>query len=101
MPEDVKFWLFHGPNLLLAAALYTLIGRYILSLFFRAESNLVIWRVFCQLTNPLLYAARAVTPLIVPNGLVMIFAVIWTLILRILWLMIAAFGGFLPSVGSA
>lgn len=101
MPEELKFWLFHGPNMLLAAALYTLIGRYILSLFFRAESNLVIWRVFCQLTNPLLHMARAVTPLIVPNGLVMVFAVIWTLILRILWLMIAAFNGFLPSVASA
>ncbi|KAF0230690.1 MAG: hypothetical protein FD175_1450 [Beijerinckiaceae bacterium] len=99
MSEGFKFWLFHGPNMLLAAALYTLIGRYILSLFFRAQSDLVIWRVFCQLTNPLLHATRAVTPLVVPNGLVMIFAVIWTLILRIVWLMIAAFNGFLPSAG--
>jgi uncharacterized protein YggT (Ycf19 family) len=101
MGEEVKFWLFHGPNLLLAAALYTLIGRYILSLFFRAESDLVIWRVFCQLTNPLLHATRFVTPLVVPNGIVMIFAAIWILLLRAVWLVAAAIFGFLPNMAGA
>lgn len=99
MTEAIKFWLFHGPNMLLAAALYTLIGRYVLSLFFRAESDLVIWRTFRQLTDPLLHTARALTPLVVPNGLVMVFAIVWILILRIVWLMIAALNGFLPSLG--
>jgi YggT family protein len=99
MSESVKFWLFHGPNMALAAALYTLIGRYVLSLFFRHESELVIWRVFRQITDPLLHAARAVTPLVVPNGMVMIFAIIWILILRIFWLLVAALNGFLPSLG--
>lgn len=99
MSESVKFWLFHGPNMALAAALYTLIGRYVLSLFFRPQSELVIWRVFRQITDPLLHAARSVTPLVVPDGLVMVFAIIWILILRVLWLMVAAFNGFLPSVG--
>lgn len=99
MSEDAKFWLFHIPNMALAAALYTLIGRYILSLMFRVDSPLVIWRVFRQLTDPLLHNARAITPLVVPNGLVMVFAIIWILILRIVWLMVAAFNGFLPSAG--
>ncbi len=99
MSEDAKFWLFHVPNMALAAALYTLIGRYILSLVFRAESPLVIWRVFCQVTNPLLHTARAITPLVVPNGLVMVFAIIWILILRVIWYLVAALYGFLPSAG--
>ncbi len=99
MSEDAKFWLFHTPNLLLAAALYTLLGRYILSLVFRPDSPLVIWRVFCQITDPILMTARAVTPLVVPNGLVMIFAIIWILILRITWFLLAALNGFLPNSG--
>ena len=100
MSEDFKFWLFHGPNMVLAAALYTLIGRYILSLFFRPQSDLVIWRVFRQITDPLLGAVRALTPHVVPDGLVMVFAVVWTLILRIIWLLVAALNGFLPNAGA-
>lgn len=100
MSEDFKFWLFHGPNMLLAAALYTLLGRYILSLFFRPQSDLVIWRVFRQITDPLISAARAVTPRVVPDGLVMVFAVVWTLIFRIIWLLVAALNGFLPNAGA-
>lgn len=99
MSEDAKFWLFHTPNMLLAAALYTLIGRYILSLFFRPQSELVIWRVFRQVTDPMLHATRMVTPLAVPDGLVMVFAIIWTLILRVVWFLVAALNGFLPNPG--
>ena len=99
MSEDAKFWLFHIPNMALAAALYTLIGRYVLSLVFRHDSELVIWRVFRQITDPMLVAARSVTPLVVPNGIVMIFAIIWILILRVIWFVLAALSGFLPNVG--
>lgn len=100
MSEPMKYWLFHLPNLALAAALYTLIGRYVLSLVFRRDSDLVIWRVFRQITDPMLRVARAVTPLVVADGLVMIFAIIWILILRVVWLLVAAMSGFLPSVGA-
>ena len=100
MSEDAKYWLFHGPNLALAAALYTLLGRYILSLVFRRTSDLVIWRVFCQITDPILYSVRAITPLVVPNGLVMVFAIIWILLMRVLWLLAAALMGFLPNAGA-
>ncbi|MGQ3354253.1 MAG: YggT family protein [Phreatobacter sp.] len=93
-------WLYHGPNLLLAAMLYTLIGRYILSLLFKPDSDKVIWRVFAQITDPVLGAVRTITPAIVPNGLVMIAAIFWLVILRMLWLLIAAMFGFLPKVGA-
>ena len=101
MSEEAKFWLFHGPNMLFAAAMYTLLGRYVLSLFFRNQSDLVIWRVFCQITDPMLRAVRLVTPGIVPNGIVMVFAIFWTLMLRVIWLIIAAMSGVLPQVGAA
>lgn len=93
------YWAFHGPNMLLAAALYTLLGRYVLSLMFRPDSDLVIWRVFKQVTDPFLLAARALAPRIVPDPLVMIFTVIWLLFLRMAWFLIAALYGFLPQAG--
>lgn len=100
MSGSASFWLFHIPNIVLAAALYTLIGRFLLSLFFRPQSELVIWRVFCQITNPLLHTIRAVTPALVPDGMLYLFGVIWILILRIALLLIATMYGFLPTAGA-
>ena len=99
MTPSAADWLYHGPNLVLAALLYTLLGRYILSLLFRPDSDKVIWRVFAQVTDPVLNAVRGVTPAIVPNGLVLIASIFWLVILRMVWLLIAAMYGFLPKVG--
>ena len=92
-----QFWLFQVPNLILAAAMYTLIGRYVLSLFFRPESDLVIWRVWRQLTDPMLNATRAVTPAVVPPGLVMVLAIFWTVVLRALLTVAAITFDFAPK----
>ncbi|AVO44607.1 YggT family protein [Phreatobacter cathodiphilus] len=100
MTPSAADWLYHGPNLVIAALLYTLIGRYILSLLFKPDSDKVIWRVFAQVTDPVLGAVRAITPAVVPNGLVMIAAIFWLIILRMLWLLVAAMWGFLPRVGA-
>lgn len=100
MSPEIAFWLYNGPNMLLSILLYTLIGRYLLSLAFRPQSELVIWRVFCQVTDPVLNAVRAITPKIVAPGLVMIFAVFWLIVLRIFWLILAVMYGFLPQVGA-
>lgn len=90
--------LFQGPNLILAAAMYTLLARYIMSLFFKAESQAVIWRVFCQITDPMLKAVRAVTPAIVPHGIVMVLAIFWTILLRTLLVLVAVQFDFFPKV---
>ena len=100
MSANAAFWHYNGPNMLLSILLYTLLGRYLLSLVFRPQSELVIWRVFCQVTDPVLYAVQAITPRILAPGLVMIFAVFWLIILRIVWLLLAVMYGFLPQVGA-
>jgi uncharacterized protein YggT (Ycf19 family) len=100
MTPSAADWLYHGPNLVLAALLYTLIGRYLLSLLFKPDSDKVVWRVFAQVTDPVLGAVRTITPAVVPNGLVMIAAIFWLVILRMLWLLVAAMWGFLPKVGA-
>lgn len=83
MDPTLGFWLFVAPNYLLAAAMYTLIGRYLLSLIIKPESEMVIWRAFVGMTDPILHAVRAVTPNVVPNGLVMVLAIFWMIMLRI------------------
>jgi len=94
-------WYFHVPNFVLAAATYTLIGRYILSLFFRAGSDRVIMRVFTRVTDPILRMIAAITPRIVPNGLVLVFAVVWLLALRMALFLLFALAGFRFAIGGA
>jgi uncharacterized protein YggT (Ycf19 family) len=99
MSDNASFWLFTIPNFALAAALYTLLGRYVLSLIFKPDSDTVIWRVFSQITNPVLNAVRIITPAMVPNGMVMLFSVFWLLLARVLLLMTAIIFGFVPKLG--
>ncbi len=97
--SDLSYWLFTIPNFILAAAMYTLIGRYVLSLLFKPDSDKVIWRVFAQITDPILKFVRSLTPAIVPNGMVMIFSVFWLMLVRIALLIVAVIFGFSPKLG--
>jgi uncharacterized protein YggT (Ycf19 family) len=90
---------FTVPNFVLAAAMYTVLGRYIMALFFKPDSQQVIWRVFAQVTDPVIGAVRAITPRLVPDGLVMIFTLFWLLILRMMLFLVAVMFGFAPRIG--
>lgn len=78
----VTHWYFHLPNLVLAALLYTLAGRYLLGLLFAKKPDAVILKVFQSVTDPVVNLVRVVTPAVVPNGLVILFAVVWLIALR-------------------
>src|SRR5262245_12286096 len=78
--ETMQFWLYQIPNLILAALMYTLLGRFLLSLFFPPDSDKVIWRVFTQITNPVVAAVGFITPRIVPLHLLVLFAALWILL---------------------
>ncbi len=99
MSEQVGFFVYAIPNYLLAAAMYTLLARYILALIFKPDSQLVIWRVFCQLTDPILNVVRAVTPAVASNGLVLVLAIIWTIFLRVLLVLLVLKYGIAPKAG--
>lgn len=94
-PTDSFFahWYFHVPNLIMAALIYSLIGRYLLELFFAGKPDVVILKVFRQITDPVVLLTRSVTPAIVPQGLVVVLAVVWLMALRMfLYLTIIAAG---------
>lgn len=96
----LTYWYFHIPNLLMAALIYTLLGRYLLALFFRRRPDVVILRVFATVTDPVLRAVRVITPAVVPNGLLMIFAIGWLMAARMFWFLTCVAAGMQPSAGA-
>jgi uncharacterized protein YggT (Ycf19 family) len=94
----VQYWYFHIPNFVLAAVMYTMLGRIILSFLAPAGWNNYIWRAFIRITEPAVRATQLVTPAIVPSPLVLVFAFLWLMILRITLFVILAGAGLLPVV---
>jgi uncharacterized protein YggT (Ycf19 family) len=93
-------WYFHVPNLIMAALIYTLIGRYLLELMFAKNPNAVIVNVFRQITEPVVNLVRAITPAIVPNGLVVVFAIVWLMALRMFLYLTIIASGVKPFLGA-
>ena len=58
----IAYWYFHLPNFVLAALMYTLLGRAILGLSSTTNSQNYIWRFFCRFTDPVVRAVAVVTP---------------------------------------
>lgn len=71
-------------NFVLAALMYTLLGRLALTLLLGADHPGFMLRAFARLTDPVLWLVRLITPSLVPQGLLLIFAVTWTMIARVL-----------------
>jgi YggT family protein len=78
-----SYWYFHLPNFALAALMYTLLGRVLLSLFFDSSSTNYIWRFFCRLTDPIAGAVSLVTPRAAVPLVVWLFGVVWLFWLRV------------------
>ena len=76
-------WYYHVPNLILAALIWLLVGRLILSLVVRRGGGRSGIRLLDAVTDPLVKAVGAVTPRLVPAGLVIVFAIAWLLAARI------------------
>lgn len=92
-------WYFHVPNLIMAALIYTLIGRYLLELFLSKRQDAVILKVFRSVTDPVVAAVRAVTPRVAPDGLVVVLAIFWLMAARMFWFLTCVAAGMRPSVG--
>lgn len=90
------FWTFQVPNLLIAMAMYSVLARFVLSLFMTRDQ--VLLRVFCQITDPVLVPVRAVTPRIVPEPVIYLFAFLWLFVLRITLYIVMRMYGLVPSI---
>lgn len=81
-----SYWYYHLPNFVLAALLYTLLGRVLLSLFVAPDSTNYIWRFFCRITDPVVEIVARVTPKAAAPIIVWLFGVVWLFWLRVLLL---------------
>jgi YggT family protein len=91
-----SLWYYHLPNFVLAALMYTLLGRAALSLAVDADSPNYIWRFFCRLTDPAVAAISVVTPKAVPQQLIWLFGVVWLFWLRVALLYLFLVSGVVP-----
>ena len=78
----LSHWYLHVPSLLLAALIYLLLGRLVLAALLSADNP--VMRVLAAVTNPVVKTVGAITPRVVPSALVVVFAIMWLLSVRIL-----------------
>jgi YggT family protein len=92
----LSYWYFHLPNFVLAALMYTLLGRAVLGVIVQPESSNYIWRFFCRITDPVVAAVSLVTPKATPPVVVWLFGVVWLFWLRVMLLHGLLFLGAAP-----
>jgi YggT family protein len=83
MSPALTSWYFQAPNFILAALMYTLLGRALLGLLVNADSQNYIWRFFCRFTDPVIAAVALVTPKAAPPIILWLFGVVWLFWLRV------------------
>ena len=93
----LSFWYFHLPNFVLAALMYTLLGRAMLGLFVDADSPNYIWRFFCRITDPVVAAVSVVTPKAVAPVVLWLFGFVWLFWLRVALLYLFLLMGAVPQ----
>ncbi|MFN3655694.1 MAG: hypothetical protein ACK4UO_00400 [Pseudolabrys sp.] len=76
-------WLFTAPNFILAALMYTLLGRVLLGLIVAPDSPNYIWRFFCRITDPVVAAVALVTPKAAVPVVIWLMGVVWLFWLRV------------------
>jgi len=79
-------WYYQAPNFILAALMYTLLGRAVLGMMVAPDSPNYIWRFFCRLTDPVVAVISVVTPRATAPVVIWLFGVVWLFWLRVLML---------------
>jgi uncharacterized protein YggT (Ycf19 family) len=96
MNDFWSYWYFHIPNFILAAVMYTLMGRFLLGFFVPEDWDNYIWRGFKLITDPFLRVARTITPTILTHPVVIVFGVLWLMALRVGYLILLVNLGLAP-----
>ncbi len=94
-----SYWYFHIPNYVLAAVMYTLIGRLLLGFFVPENWDNYIWRGFRLVTDPVVRVVRAITPDVIAQPGLLVFAALWMMVLRVALFGALARSGLMPLAG--
>ena len=94
----LTYWYFHLPNFILAALMYTLLGRALLGLIVQPDSGNYIWRFFCRVTDPVVAMVALVTPKAAAPVVIWLLGVVWLFWLRVAMLYVFLLLGAVPKV---
>ena len=103
MGQENLWWsylYFHLPNYAFAVLFWTLIGRFMFSLFLRPDSPNYIYRWFRRLTDWLIRPVAFITPSIVPPLAIPPVAAFWVAMARVAFFMALYAAGLAPRVAS-
>lgn len=95
----LSHWYFHLPNFILAAVMYTLLGRVLLGIILPDDSKNYIWRFFCTATDPVARVVAVVTPKAAPKVIIWLFAFVWLFWIRFLLFVGFNLAGLAPPSG--
>ncbi len=96
MGTFLTYWYYYVPDYALAAIMYTVLGRVVLSLFVDADSPIYIWRFFCRVTDPAIALVAQVTPKAAAQVVIWLFTFVWLFWLRLVLRFLYAAAGLLP-----
>jgi uncharacterized protein YggT (Ycf19 family) len=91
-------WYYALPNYVLAALMYSLLARFILSFFMAPDSTNYIFRFFVLVTDPVVHVVGWLTPRAVPPLLLVLFSAVWMLMIRFVFFLAMARAGLAPTV---
>jgi hypothetical protein len=100
MNQFWSYWYFHLPNFVLAAVMYTLLGRLVLGFLVPEDWDNFIWRGFRLVTNPVVRAVRFLTPDVLAQPVVLIFAALWLMALRVAYFVFLFNAGLAPATAA-
>lgn len=76
-------WYYQAPNFILAALMWTMLGRVLLGFFVQPDSTNYIWRFFCNITDPAIAVFATVTPKTTAPVVLWLFCFVWLFWLRV------------------
>jgi hypothetical protein len=93
----LTYWYYSIPNFALAAMMYTIFGRVLLSFFFESDSKNYIMRFFVRVTDPVINFFGVVTPKATAPVVLWLFTFVWLFWIRIAVLYLFLLLGLLPA----
>jgi YGGT family len=97
MSSFLAYWYYYIPDYVLAAVMYTVLGRVALSLFLDADSPNYIWRFFCRITDPAIGVFAQVTPKATAPIVLWLFSFVWLFWLRYALRILYVGAGLIPA----
>jgi len=97
MSQFWSYWYFHLPNFVLAAVMYTMLGRLALGFFVPENWDNFIWRGFRLVTDPAVRVVRYITPDVLAQPVVLAFAALWLMVLRVAYFGLLFNAGLAPA----